>query len=253
MKVRVLGCSGAIAAGCKTTAFLLDDDLLVDAGTGVGDLTLDELARVDHVLVSHSHLDHIVSIPLLADSVISRRRAPVVIHALPETLQAMRTHVFNDVIWPDFTRLPSAAAPILKLSPLAIGQRLVLGGKTVEVLPAEHTVPAVGYAVEGAGGWWVYTGDTGPNPALWPRLCDRQIATLVIETAFSDRERELARISRHLAPVTLAGELASLPEGVPVHLTHAKPGELERIAEEVRALEDRHRIHHLVAGQVFEV
>lgn len=253
MKVRVLGCSGAIAVGCRTTAFLLDDDLLVDAGTGVGDLTLDELARIDHIVVSHSHLDHIVSIPLLADSVISRRREPVTVHALPETLQALRTHLFNDVIWPDFTRIPCPDRPILQLSPVAVGQRLELGGKLVEVLPARHTVPAVGYAVQGRDGWWVYTGDTGPNPDLWPRLAGRPVATLVIETAFSDRERELARISQHLSPGTLATELAHLPDGVPVHLTHAKPGELERIAQEVRALEDRHRIHHLVAGQHFEV
>ena len=253
MKVRVLGCSGAIAAGCKTTAFLLDDDLLVDAGTGVGDLSLDELARIDHIVVSHSHLDHIVSIPLLADSVISRRSQPVTVHALPETLHALRTHVLNDVIWPDFTRLPSAARPVLRLVPLAVGQRLRLGGKTIEVLPAQHTVPAVGYAVEGRAGWWVYTGDTGPNPALWPLLSDRRVEMLVIETAFSDREQELARISQHLSPASLADQLDGLSGEVPVYLTHAKPGEMERIAQEVRALPVTHTIRHLEAGQVYAV
>lgn len=253
MKVRVLGCSGAIAAGCKTTAFLLDDDLLVDAGTGVGDLSLDELARIDHIVVSHSHLDHIVSIPLLADSVISRRTQPVTVHALPETLHALRTHVLNDVIWPDFTRLPSAARPVLRLVPLAVGQRLRLGGKTIEVLPARHTVPAVGYAVEGASGWWVYTGDTGPNPELWPLLADRRVEMLVIETAFSDREQELARISQHLSPASLAEQLDGLPSEVPVYLTHAKPGEMDRIAQEVHALPVTHTIRHLEAGQVYAV
>ena len=115
MKVRVLGCSGAIAAGCKTTSFLLDDDLLVDAGTGVGDLTLDELARINHILVTHSHLDHIVSIPLLVDSVMNRRTRPIVVHALPATIEALRAHILNWVIWPDFTQLPTRERPVLQL------------------------------------------------------------------------------------------------------------------------------------------
>lgn len=254
MNVRVLGCSGAIAAGSKTTAFLIDDDLLVDAGTGVGDLTLAELERIDHILLSHSHLDHIVSIPLLADSVIGRRKRPITVHALPETLAALQAHLFNGVIWPDFTRLPTPGQPVLRLVPLQVGQRLELAGREVEVLPAEHTVPAVGYAlreVRSEAGWWVYTGDTGPNPALWPLLVQRRLAALVIETAFSDREQELARRSRHLSPSTLAQGLAALPTDVPVFITHTKPGELERVVAEVQALHLGHRIGHLVAGQVF--
>src|SRR5690242_6529792 len=115
MIIRVLGCSGAIAAGSRTTSFLLDQSILIDAGTGVGDLTLDELARIDHILLSHSHLDHVLGVPLLADSVMRRRqgRAPIQVHALAETLQVLRQHLFNDHLWPDFTRLPSASQPVL--------------------------------------------------------------------------------------------------------------------------------------------
>ncbi|WP_119153307.1 MBL fold metallo-hydrolase [Caldimonas tepidiphila] len=253
MNVRVLGCSGAIAAGSKTTSFLVDEDLLVDAGTGVGDLTLEELERIDHILLSHSHLDHVLSIPLMADSVISRRKQPIVVHGLPETLAALRAHVFNNVIWPDFTRLPSSERPVLRFEPLRVGQRLRLGNHEIEVLPAEHTVPAVGYAVRQAredAPWWVYTGDTGPNPALWPLLAGRRIGALVIETAFSDREQELARLSRHLSPCTLAQGLGELPPGVPVFITHTKPDEMASVAAEVRALRLDHAIGHLQAGQV---
>src|SRR3954470_1280037 len=116
MNIRVLGCSGAIAAGYKTTAFLLDDDVLIDAGTGVGDLELEALARIDHILISHSHLDHVLSIGLLADAVMrvreEQKRPAIQVHALPETIAALRAHIFNGVIWPDFTRLPSADDPI---------------------------------------------------------------------------------------------------------------------------------------------
>ena len=158
MIVQVLGCSGSIAAGSRTTSFLLDGDVLVDAGTGVGDLSLEALARIDHILISHSHLDHVLSIGLLADSVMRERsvpeRGPIRVHALPETLAALRAHIFNGVIWPDFTRLPSAEHPMLSLVPIAVGEVLEIAGKRIEVLPAEHTVPAVGFGVDvGAAGW----------------------------------------------------------------------------------------------------
>jgi ribonuclease BN (tRNA processing enzyme) len=258
MIVQVLGCSGAIAAGCRTTSFLVDDDVLIDAGTGVGDLPLDALARIGHILVSHSHLDHVLAIGLLADSVMRARRAaargPIQVHALPETLAALRAHIFNGVIWPDFTRLPSAEHPVLQLVPLAVGQQFEVAGKRVEVLSASHTVPACGFAVDGGeAGWWVYTGDTGPNPALWVRLRHMKIAHLVIETAFSDEERQLAYISRHLCPAALGHELAQLPGSVEVHITHIKPGETEAVMSEVGKLASSHRIRALSAGQTLRV
>ena len=259
MILNVLGCSGSIAAGCKTTAFLLDGDVLIDAGTGVGDLELDALARIDHIVISHSHLDHVLAIGLLADGVMRLRAAagkgPIQVHALPETLQALRTHVFNGVIWPDFTRLPSAEAPVLELLPFAVGDLLVLNGKRIEVLSAAHTVPAVGFAVDCGGdrGWWVYTGDTGPNPLLWERLRQLRVAHLVIETAFSDEERQLARISRHLCPSALGTELLQLAGSIDVHITHIKPGEMEAVMTQIGQLGSGHRIHALSAGQVLDL
>jgi ribonuclease BN (tRNA processing enzyme) len=254
MIIQVLGCSGAIAAGSRTTAFLLDDDVLIDAGTGVGDMALDALARIEHILISHSHLDHVVSIGLLADAVLRERRAagrgPISVHALPETLAALSTHLFNGVIWPDFTRLPSAEHPVLRFVPFAVGDRLSLGDRTIEVLPASHTVPAVGFGLDGgAAGWWIYSGDTGPNPALWMRLRGQKIAHLVIETAFSDDERQLAYISRHLCPAALAHELGQLDGSVDVHITHIKPGERGAVMEGIAKFTTAHRIHALEIGQ----
>ncbi|WP_428503701.1 MBL fold metallo-hydrolase [Roseateles sp.] len=257
MKIRVLGCSGAIAAGYKTTAFLLDDDVLIDAGTGVADLALEDLARIDHILVSHSHLDHVLSIPLLADSVLRIRaeagRPPIQVHGLPATLEALRRHIFNGVIWPDFTRLPSAARPVLSLHAFEVGDVLDLGGRRIEVLSAAHTVPACGFAVAGAEGHWVFTGDTGPNPALWARLAKLRVSHLVIETAFSNEEQELADLSRHLSPARLGAELAQLRGSVQVQITHIKPGEGQAVMAEVAALASGHRISALAAGMVMEL
>jgi len=257
MTIRVLGCSGAIAAGCKTTAFLLDTNVLIDAGSGVGDLTLDEMVAIDHIFISHSHLDHVLAVPLLADSVMRRRtqqgRGPVLVYALPQTIEALRAHVLNGVIWPDFTRLPSMEKPVLQFVAVEVGQVIEIGARRVEVLSAHHTVPAAGYAVEGKAGWWVYTGDTGPNPALWVRLRDMRVAHLVIETAFSDEERSLARISRHLCPTALGHELAHLSGVVDVYITHIKPGEQEAVMAGIAALGLAHRIDALKAGQALSL
>jgi ribonuclease BN (tRNA processing enzyme) len=258
MNIRILGCSGSIALGCRTTSFLLDDDVLIDAGTGVGDLTLDELARIDHILLSHSHLDHVLGVPLLADSVMRRRqgRAPIQVHALPETLQVLRQHLFNDQLWPDFTRLPSASQPVLQLQPIAIGQTLRLGAaaRAIEVLPASHAVPACGFAVTAPSGRsWVYTGDTGPNPALWAALQGRDVAQLVIEVAFAETERAIAADSRHHCPSSLAEELRHVPDGVEVLLTHMKPGELDTIRADITDRLPVRRLKALVAGQALSL
>lgn len=261
MPIRVLGCSGSIAAGSRTTAFLLDDDVLIDAGTGVGDLTLEQLARIDHIFISHSHLDHVLAIGLLADSVLrlrlSRGRPPIQVHALEATIQALKTHVFNGLIWPDFTTLPDRERPVLCFVPFAVGDRITLGGRLIEVLPAAHTVPAVGFAVWRLGNAssraWVFTGDTGPHAALWERLRSIDIGSLVIETAFRDEERDLAGRSAHLHPASLMVELAHLAQPTDVYITHIKPGEVDAVMSEIGAHPTPHRLHALVAGQVLSL
>ena len=261
MLIRVLGCSGSIAAGSRTTSFLVGHDILIDAGTGVGDLTLDELAAINHIFVTHSHLDHVLSIGLLADSVTRRRRArnrpPILVHALKETLSALRTHIFNGVIWPDFTRLPDPVAPVMAFTSVDIGQVVEAGACRVEVLPAAHTWPACGYSVaedSGRGrGAWVYTGDTGPNPLLWQRLALQPVAALVIETAFRDDEHALADISQHLCPARLGEELAQLAQPTDVYITHIKPGEVDTVMREVGRLHSPHRIQARVSGQVMHL
>jgi ribonuclease BN (tRNA processing enzyme) len=238
MKVRVLGCSGAIAQGCRTTAFLLDHDVLVDAGTGVGDLPLAEMACVDHVCLTHSHWDHIAALPLMIDAVGGARSRPLRVYALAETIEALRVHVFNDVLWPDFCRIPSPDQPYVELHPIQMGDVLELGGKQLVVLPAEHTVPAVGYAVTGGnpdGPAWVFSGDTSHNPGFWQRVNAMNVGALVIETAFSEKEKPLAHISKHLCPSGLGAELAMMrPEShFPIYITHTKPAETAQIMSEI--------------------
>ncbi len=263
MKVRVLGCSGAIAKDCRTTSFLIDSDVLLDAGTGVGDLTMDEMARIDYVLLTHSHLDHIAALPLMIDSVAARRTTPLQIHALSGTIEALKTHIFNNVIWPDFSRIPTPQSPFLTFHEIQVGGRLQLGGKGIEVLPAVHTVPAVGYAISTGHGCWVFTGDTERNPAFWRRINQMNIAMLVIETAFSNREKDLARRSLHLSPNVLADELDLIDKDkrFPIFITHTKPAETDLIMAEIQRFDQTqpfgpnvsHDIRWLHAGQEFHL
>lgn len=263
MKVRVLGCSGAISKDCRTTSFLVDADVLIDAGTGVGDLTLDEMSGIEHVLLTHSHLDHVAALPLMVDAVASRRSTPLKVYALTGAIKALKTHIFNDVIWPDFSRIPTPAAPFLSFHEIQVGQTLHLGGKCVEVLPAVHTVPAVGYAVTAGKGSWVFTGDTERNPAFWERLNQINVAMLVIETAFSNREKDLAQRSLHLSPHALADELDCIAPGrqYPIYITHTKPAETELIMAEIQRFDQTlvpgpnatHDIRWLRAGQEFDL
>ena len=272
MQVRVLGCSGAIAKGCRTTSFLIDDDLLVDAGTGVGDLTLDEMAGIDDVLLTHSHLDHIAALPLMIDAVATRRGRALNVHAQPETIDALRRHVFNNVIWPDFTNIPSASTPFVCFHPIEVGGTLQLGSrapKQIEVLSAVHTVPACGFAVRRADGgpYWVFSGDTERNPHFWDRVNALNVGMLVIETAFSDRELALAQRSRHHSPSSLAEELHRIDAGkrYPIYITHTKPAETGEIMSEITAIAHADHggkpaadavpwdIRWLAANSVFEV
>lgn len=238
MNVRVLGCSGAIAKGCRTTSFLIGGNLLIDAGTGVGDLTPEEMCRVDHVLLTHSHLDHVAALPLMLDAVGSHRTSPLQVYALAETIDALKAHIFNNVMWPDFSVIPSAQAPFVRFHPVTEGQVLCLGGKTIEVLPAVHTVPAVGYAVNTPRGYWVFTGDTECNPLLWERINRLPVAMLVIEATFSNREQALAQRSQHLSPAALVAELEHIaPEQqFPIYITHAKPAQAGHIMAELQSL-----------------
>jgi 3',5'-cyclic-nucleotide phosphodiesterase len=254
MQVRVLGCSGGIGARARTTSFLIDDDILLDAGTGVEDLGIDELARIDHVFLTHSHLDHIAALPLLVDSAGGLRVRPLTVHALPETIEALRAHIFNWVIWPDFTQIPEPEHPWMRFEPIALDQVVSLAGRCFRALPANHTVPAVGYQVYNDRAALIFSGDTGPNEALW-RIANSValLRYLIVETAFPDRDRELAIASRHLHPAQLGEGLASLNRDVQVLVTHLKPSDRQTIAAELAACGGRHVPRLLERGDLLEL
>lgn len=252
----MLGCSGGIGGTggmARTTSFLIDDDILVDAGTGIEDLSVEALASIDHVFLSHSHLDHIAGLPLMVDSVGARRDHPLTVHALPETIEALRTHIFNWVVWPDFTQIPHYDRPWMVFEAIGQGESVALGGRVFRALPANHTVPALGYQISSDSGSLVYSGDSWPTEEFW-RLVNGvpNLRHLIIETAFPNRERDLAITAKHLHPIELGEQLRSLRNQPDIWVSHTKPSDAELIAREVDAWAGRFRPRMLERGQVLD-
>jgi len=182
------------------------------------------------------------------------RPEPVTVYALPAVIDVLRQHLFNWHLWPDFTCIPDAQRPWLRFRAVEPGEPVSIGGgRSLTALPANHVVPAAGWRVDSGRGSLVYTGDTTENDALWPQVnAIDNLRHLIIETAFSNRERELARLSKHLCPDMLARELDRLERPARIHITHLKPGEYEAIMREVQACAGHHEPRMLVGGQVLE-
>lgn len=255
MQFRVLGCSGGIGGSLRTTSFLVDHDILVDAGTGVADLSLEEMARIDHIFLTHSHLDHVLSIPLLADSVIGERKGPIVVHAARETWKALKEHIFNWKIWPDFTVLPTPEKPFVVYEEVLPGVAVELNGRQFTAIPVNHVVPAVGYQIDSGVHSLVFTGDTTVCDGLWEAINRiHNFKYLVIETAFSNHEHKLAEMSKHLCPTTLASELKKLKHpDAEIFITHLKPGEGHVSLRQIRQLVKNYQPTALSNNQIIEL
>jgi 3',5'-cyclic-nucleotide phosphodiesterase len=252
MKLKVLGCSGGIGGlRTRTTAFLVDDDVLLDCGTGVGDLEFDALLNIDHVFVTHSHMDHIAFIPLLVDSVGEARNMPLTVYATVETIRILRSHVFNWLVWPDFTAIPDRKHPFLRFQAVQVGEPVHLGTRVITPLPAHHTVPAVAYCLDSGQGKLVYSGDTGYSPELIAAInALDQVRHLIVETAFANEQHGLAVASRHLCPNMLFAMLDEIDVSPEVHISHLKPGADNRIMAQIAAYRGRLRPRALEQGEV---
>ena len=255
MKVSVLGCSGGINQNVATTSFLVDDDILIDAGTGVGDLSLEEMRRIKHIFITHSHLDHIASIPLLADTLFDDLIGqPLVVHALPETIKALRDHIFNWTIWPNFTELPDKTNAVLKFETMAAGSVYKLSGRDIEMISVNHSVPGVGYCIKADGKVFAFSGDTTSNENFWASLNKYDsLDLLFVESAFADKDVELAKVAFHYCPQLLAQDLAKLKHKTKVCISHLKPGCEQEIIEQCKAALPDWDIHQLKSGDVFQL
>src|SRR5574343_1948264 len=235
MKLRVLGCSGSIGGpGAQTSAFLIDQDILIDAGTGVLQLSLDEMVAVQHVFLTHAHMDHLAALPMLVEATSDKRERPLTIHALPAVLDTLREHIFNWAVWPDFAVLPTPDKPAMSYCPLSETRPVQLGGRVISCLPAKHTVPATAYRVQSASGSIVFSGDSGPCDEFWNDLTTLDdLKHLIVECTFPNRLQTLADLSLHYTPNTLSLAVWPYLDACALHLTHSKPDLAEEICREL--------------------
>jgi ribonuclease BN (tRNA processing enzyme) len=254
MRLRVLGCSGGIGGELRTTSFLIDDDILIDAGTGLSELSLAEMVRIRHVFLTHTHLDHIACLPLMIDSLFPHIVEPIVVHGQPASIETLQKHIFNWAVWPDFARLPSPDRPVMRFETHAPGDAVTIAGRRFESIPVNHIVPTVAYRIECAGGVMAFSGDTTTNDTLWEALNSRpRLDALVVEVAFTDSLEELSTLSRHYCPSLLAADLKKLRHRPRVYLTHNKPGEEATIFEQCRRRIADRELTRLTGGMVLEI
>jgi cAMP phosphodiesterase len=234
---------------------LVDNDVLIDAGTGIGDLALEDLDSIRHVFLTHAHLDHVAGLPMLADRVFDENfDVPLTVYAREETLRAIQDHLFNDVIWPDFSRLPAPENPMLRYRVCSPGDTVTIGHRDFYAVDVMHSVPSLGFTVQNSGGAFAVSGDTKTNETLWPVLnaCD-DLRVLVIEVSFPDEMESLAMESGHYTPKSLTDDLKRLRHEPDIWLTGMKPGEESRIFEQVVKAAPDKKIQMLSRGTILTV
>lgn len=252
MRLAVLGCYGGSAPGKHPTSLLVDGRLALDAGALTAALPLADQARVDEVYVTHPHLDHVANLPFLLDNVFPLRDAPVRVLGSAATVDALRAHVFNDVVWPDFTRLHNGRTHLLEWAVLDPGGRAESGDLVLRPFDMEHTVACQGYLVQGPRSAVAVCGDTRTLAGL-PGALDgaRGLAAVLLEVSFPDRAADVADASAHLTPRSFAEQIAALPGTYPVFVWHMKPDMIDELAAEIGAL-GLSRVALLEQGREYE-
>ena len=226
MQLRVLGCHGGETPKHRTSSFLVGDEVAIDAGAITSMLSLREQERIRSVLVSHPHMDHIRDLATLADNRCQQGGSTLDIVGVPATIEALRTHLFNDIIWPDFTRIDAKDGPTVRFVEVQPNHTVDVDGYQVTPVMVNHTVDTSAFIIHQNAATIVYSGDTGPTDELWARInALDDIQALMMEVSFPTEERELAYNSRHLTPETLASELGKLDQSdeLPILLYHIKP------------------------------
>ncbi len=245
MDLTVLGCAGGVGGRERlSTCLQLDRDILLDAGTGIAELHIDDLVAIDHVFLTHSHLDHHAGLAFMLDAVLGRRDSPVVVHAIPEVIAILREHLYNWFLWPDFAVLPHPDRPMLRWAPCLPYEPVAIDGRVFTAFPVDHTVPAVAYQVLTEDAGFVFSGDMSGSPELWAMIAaEPRVQRVIVDCSFPDFESEIAGLSKHYCPRTLLADTAHISPAVDFHVTHLKPGSEDVILHELRTNAQHRRFH----------
>ncbi|HEU0188839.1 MAG TPA: 3',5'-cyclic-nucleotide phosphodiesterase [Gallionella sp.] len=254
MLIKVLGCNGSITGNLRTTCYQVDDDLLIDAGTGAGDLSLQQAIATGTVFLTHAHLDHCCMLPMLADAAGNYRDAPLTVYALPQTISAIKRNILNGEIWPDYSALPSPGRPYIHFKPITTGETVELNGRKITALPTRHAVPCAGYRLDSGAASLVYSGDTTYCEEFWHSL--NRIANLkylLIENTFLNANVTGAEHSGHMTANLLAQGLRLLQCPVELFIVHMEAGHEEEAFREIQSAIPEFKPMLLQRGQKFMI
>ena len=255
MNIRILGCSGGIGLGNKTTSLLLDDSVLIDCGTGLGDLSLDELSKLEHIFITHSHLDHIALLPMLLDTVYDALvDRPLTLHCKQETYDVLAKHIFNWDVWPNFFELPNPKTPVIIYESMQPGDCIEFGDKVIKMVEMNHSVPAAAYIINNGTGSIAFSGDSFTNDTFWNALNEEpQMDMVIVECGFTNEDEDIGRDAKHYYPNALADDLKKLNHRPELYISHLQPGKEQQIIEQLNSAITGFKIHQLSSGQIIRI
>lgn len=254
MRITVLGCNASITNNLRTTCYQVDGDVLIDVGTGAGDLSLQQAGAIDTIFLSHSHLDHCCLLPMLVDAVCGSRDKPLTVFALSETISTLKDNMFNGKLWPDYTAQPSPERPYLRFQPISSGETITLNARKFTALPTHHAIPCIGYRVDSGAKSWVYSGDTTLCREFWEALnLIDNLYYLLIETTFLNDNFIAAERSGHMTAQLLAEGLHMLQRPIELYIVHMEAGNEDNTMREIFRAAGEFRPIPLQRGAFFEL
>jgi len=238
MKVLILGSSVQNTARQQyATSYLINGTVAIDAGCLGFHGTPREQETIRHVFLTHSHSDHTASLPVFVENVWTPTGECPRIYGIPETLESVRCHIFNEVMWPDFVALSRKMHPFLRLCPITAEMPVEADGLSITPVLVDHLVPTVGYVVTDGRTAIIISGDTAPTNRLW-QVAHRtnKLQAVFLEASFPNSMRHLAEASYHLTPEMFGEEMTKIPRGVRVLATHIKMRYRDEVIRELYAL-----------------
>jgi ribonuclease BN (tRNA processing enzyme) len=231
--ISLLPC-GVDQPGFPLTGLLVDDVLAVDAGPLGLSGSAAELQRIQTILLTHAHIDHIAGLPLLLDTVYGLGPPPCV-WASAETLHILQTDLFNNRLMPDFLALSKVMTPFLRTQVLEAGETVQLGSYHVTTYKLDHTVPTLGYVIDDGQAAIAFFTDSAPVPdVLEQMLQNPRVRVLFLELSFPDRLAELARVSKHFCLGDFLAAARQVPDSVRVVPIHMKPRYAAELIDSLR-------------------
>lgn len=250
MQVKIIGGHGGVTRNYNATSYLIDDSLLIDAGSVASGLDIEDQIKIDHILISHAHLDHTKDLAFICDNCFGLKGKPFEVYTHQTVTNSIKDHLFNDHIWPDFSVLPTKENPTINFNNIVAEKKVTLGEYTVMPVHVTHPGDALGFIIEKNDKAVLFTQDTKATDRIWEvAKTYKNLKAIFTEVSFPNSLQTVADLSDHHTPASMGEELKKMPKEIPVYLGHLKPNYQEKLIQEINDLKEP-RLHVLYADDV---